>query len=224
MAERPARRTIARVRSEQLTFLGADALLDLHQRTRDLERRGRDGVIVEAGCARGGSALVVAGAKAPSRAMYVYDVFGMIPPPTDEDGSDVHERYEVIVKGDAGPGYYGYESNLREQVHDAFDRYGLPPEEHNVHLVEGRYEDTLRLDDPVVLAHIDCDWYASVMTCLIRLEPLLVPGGVMVIDDYNVWSGARRAVDEYFADKGARFRFRHGARLQIERRTTGDRS
>ena len=32
-----------------------------------------------------------------------------------------------------------------------------------------------------------------------------MPGGVLVIDDYDSWSGCRRAVDEYFADKKDRF-------------------
>jgi asparagine synthase (glutamine-hydrolysing) len=36
------------------------------------------------------------------------------------------------------------------------------------------------------------------MTCLERIEPHLVPGGRLIIDDYFMWPGCRRAVDEYF--------------------------
>ena len=66
-----------------------------------LESSARElpGLIVEAGTARGGSAIVMAAAKAPERPMKVYDVFGMIPPPTEHDGADVHERYEKIAGG-----------------------------------------------------------------------------------------------------------------------------
>lgn len=53
------------------------------------------------------------------------------------------------------------------------------------------------------------------MTCLERIEPRLVSGGILVIDDDDTWSGCRRAVDEYFADKQAAFEFRRRARLQI---------
>jgi asparagine synthase (glutamine-hydrolysing) len=55
----------------------------------------------------------------------------------------------------------------------------------------------LHVSEPVALAHIDGDWYRSVMTCLRRIEPNLVPGGTLVIDDYRAWSGCKRAVDEY---------------------------
>ena len=32
--------------------------------------------------------------------------------------------------------------------------------------------------------------------------PRLAKGGVLIIDDYGAWEGARRAVDEYFAAHG----------------------
>jgi hypothetical protein len=59
----------------------------------------------------------------------------------------------------------------------------------------------MQIDQPVALAHIDGDWYESVMTCLQRIEPHLSEEGILVIDDYDAWSGCRTAVDEYFADK-----------------------
>jgi macrocin-O-methyltransferase TylF-like protien len=57
-----------------------------------------------------------------------------------------------------------------------------------------------------------------VKTWVERIEPQLSPGGVRVIDDYDHWSGCRKAVDEYFADKRDRYDFAHRARLQIVRR------
>ena len=66
----------------------------------DLERARRPGLIIEAARA-GGSAIVMAAAKSGARPMKVYDVFGMIPPPGERDGEDVHERYEKIAGGDA---------------------------------------------------------------------------------------------------------------------------
>ena len=35
--------------------------------------------------------------------MKVYDVFGMIPPPSEHDGADIHRRYETIAAGGARP-------------------------------------------------------------------------------------------------------------------------
>jgi hypothetical protein len=212
--------TIARVRAEHLTYLGADRLRDLARAVHELEVAGTPGLVVEAGAARGGSAIVLAAAKSPERAMKVYDVFGLIPAPTARDGADVHARYETIVnreaKGPGGETYYGYRENLLDEVTESFARHGLPLAEHRVELVQGLFEDTIDLDEPVAFAHLDGDWYESTMTCLTRIAPLLVPGGRIVLDDYYHWSGCRAAVDEYFAGRDG-FRLEHGARLHAVR-------
>ena len=196
---------IERVSEEKLTYLSRDNLATLATLVLDVERRGLPGAVVEAGTARGGSAIVMAAAKTPERPMQVYDVFGMIPPPTDEDGADVHERYDKIVAGESrGVGaevYYGYRDNLYDEVTDSFARLGVPVAEHGVDLVQGLFQDTVHPDGPVALAHLDGDWYESTLTCLERIAPVLVPGGRIVLDDYWAWSGCRRAVDEYFADR-----------------------
>jgi hypothetical protein len=89
------------------------------------------------------------------------------------------------------------------------------PGEHNVEFVRGLFEDTLHVDKPVALAHLDCDWYESVKLCLERIEPMLQAGGVLVIDDYDAWSGCRAAVDEYFLGRQDRFLFQRTSRLHI---------
>ena len=218
----PARVTeiVEAVRAERLTYLKQGMLEDLAAGVLRLERDGVSGLIVEAGTARGGSAIVLGAAKAPERAMKVYDVFGMIPPPSERDGADVHRRYETIAQGSAkGPGgetYYGYRDDLYHEVEASFARHGVPVGEHNVELVRGLFEDTIQLEEPVALAHLDGDWYESTMTCLTRIAPLLVSGGRIVLDDYYTWSGCRRAVDEYFAGREG-YRFEHRSRLHVVR-------
>jgi hypothetical protein len=212
--------TIARARKEHLTYLKPDNLRELAARVLDVEKQGLAGLVIEAGTARGGSAIVMAAAKAPERPMKVYDVFGMIPPPSDQDGADVHERYARITAGDArGPGgetYYGYRDDLYAEVEASFSRLGVPTTDRNVDLVKGLFEDTIDLDEPVAIAHLDGDWYESTMTCLTRIAPLVVPGGRIVLDDYYTWSGCRTAVDEYFKDRKG-FRLEHGSRLHVVR-------
>lgn len=224
MSQAPGRRIpeiIAAVRADALTYLGADALQDLYDAVANLEQHALDGILVEAGCALGGSAIVMATAKSRRRPFHVYDVFGMIPPPSQQDGADVHERYRVIQNGQScgidGNKYYGYEENLLEKVTENFHRHGVPVQSSNVHLIKGLFQETLQIDQPVALAHIDGDWYESVMTCLKQIAPRLVRGGVLIIDDYHDWSGCRRAVDEYFADRRAQFTFLQKARLHIVR-------
>lgn len=196
---------INRVRSEHLTYLGVPELTVLARQVYDADLSGREGLIIEAGTARGGSAIAMAAAKDPNRPMKVYDVFGQIPAPTDEDGTDVHARYQKISQGDArgvgGDTYYGYRDDLYGEVTESFARIGVPVEANNVELVKGLFEDTIHIDEPVAFAHLDGDWYESTMTCLERITPFLVEGGRIVLDDYFHWSGCRKAVDDYFANR-----------------------
>jgi asparagine synthase (glutamine-hydrolysing) len=217
-----ASRTVREVRKRRLTYLGYDALSDLERAVHRLEAAGVPGMIVEAGCALGGSTVVLGLAKRPDRPLRAYDVFGLIPPPSDADGADIQARYRAVVRGESrgigGDKYYGYEDNLRDKVANTLRSFGLDLQAHRIELIQGLFQDTLRPAEPVALAHLDADWYESVRTCLERIEPRLSRGGVLVIDDYDHWSGCRKAVDEYFADKRDHYDFVRRARLHIVRR------
>ena len=209
---------IASIRSQGLTYLDYKAMLDLKQLVLECDQDGIQGDIIEAGCALGGSAILMAKTKTQARNLAIYDVFGMIPPPGEKDDQDVHERYETITKGESkgieGGAYYGYENELFEKVSTSFTSNGVPAEEHNVKLVKGLFEDTLNPTAPVALAHLDCDWYDSVMVCLDRIAPHMVSGGRFVIDDYDAWSGARHAADDFLKNHSD-FRLERRARVHL---------
>lgn len=214
---------IAAVRAENLTFLRPPELRDLALAMIDIERNGTPGIVIEAGTALGGSAIVLATAKAPERPMKVYDVFGLIPEPSERDGEDVHQRYADITAGKAtghaeGETYYGYREDLLGEVTRSFERRGVAPAERSVELVKGLFQDTVHVDGPVALANLDGDWYESTKVCLERIAPHVVSGGRIVLDDYDGWSGCREAVDEYFADKMHDWRFDRRHRLHFVRR------
>ena len=196
---------IDQVVSERLSLLDQRHLRVLARQVLHADQTGRQGLIIEAGTARGGSAIAMAAAKDPARPMRVYDVFGQIPAPGEQDGKDVHDRYQVIASGQArgagGGVYYGYRDELYAEVTDSFARLGVAVGPNNVALIQGLFEDTIAVDEPVAFAHIDGDWYESTMTCLERIAPRLVRGGRLVLDDYFHWSGCRKAVDEYFANR-----------------------
>jgi asparagine synthase (glutamine-hydrolysing) len=209
---------VDRVLAERLTYLGRADLAALAKMVRATELVGRPGLVIEAGTALGGSAIVMASAKAAERPMKVYDVFGMIPPPSERDGADVHARYDTIVRGEskglAGEVYYGYRENLYDEVMASFARLGVPVDTNNVELVQGLFHETLDIHEAVALAHLDGDWYESTMVCLERIAPCLVTGGRIVLDDYDMWSGCRRAVDDYFAGRSG-YRLERRARLHV---------
>ena len=212
---------IRAVRSRNLTYLGAAALHELYDEVRRADRENRVGTIVEIGCALGGSAIVMAAAKAFDRPMLIHDVFGMPPGPSAGDGADVTTRYAEIAAGQSagigGDVYYGYRPDLLAEVRDNFAVLGIDPDAHAVTFVQGLVQETLHPDCPVAVAHLDCDRYASMQVSLARIAPMLAEGGVIMIDDYLSKSGCARAVDEFLAADSA-FRIIDGIRPRIVRR------
>ena len=148
MVRGPASQLVRQVRKRRLTYLDYEALADLERRSGGWRRSRVPGIILEAGCALGGSTVVLGRAKSPDRPFRVYDVFGMIPPPSEVDGADIHARYETVVRGEspgiAGDRYYGYADNLRDKVAGTLRSFGLDLEAHRIALVEGLFQNTLR--------------------------------------------------------------------------------
>lgn len=175
-----------------------------------LNQQGVAGDVYEFGIALGGSSIVMAGMMG-NRCYHGYDVFGMIPPPSEQDEVDSHDRYASIEAGESqgigGDEYYGYQENLYEVVVGNFKNFGLTVDGEKICLHKGLFSDTLSLTDQdrIVLAHIDCDWYEPVKFCLEKIADHLVTDGVIIIDDYNDYAGCRKATDE-FLDKDGRFR------------------
>jgi hypothetical protein len=67
-------------------------------------------------------------------------------------------------------------------------------------LHEGWFCDTLPAFSPpapIALLRLDADWHDSTRSCLQSLAPHVASGGVVVLDDYDTWSGCALAVDEY---------------------------
>jgi O-methyltransferase len=69
--------------------------------------------------------------------------------------------------------------------------------------VPGDVAETLKKIKPenISLLRLDTDWYASTVKELETLYPLLVEKGVLIIDDYGHFDGARKAVNEYFQNR-----------------------
>jgi asparagine synthase (glutamine-hydrolysing) len=194
-------RIIEVVKEKNLSYLSEEDLHNLYLQVKKTNKL--KGIIIEAGCALGGSAIIIAKAKMFEKRFYIFDVFGMIPPPSVNDDQDVHDRYEKISNG-LSQGinneiYYGYRENLLDEVKNNFHSCGKSIND-NIFFIKGLYQDTLRINEPVSFAHIDCDWYESVMICLNQIVPNLVVGGRIIIDDYNAWLGCKKAVDEFFTN------------------------
>jgi O-methyltransferase len=198
----PTARDVSRRR---LTYLSARKLHNLERWARDLNRRNVPGDFLECGVALGGSAIVLASHLTKTRSLHGYDVFGLIPPPSERDDEWAHRRYAMIRSGRspgiAGDQYYGYVDNLYDVAVDNFRAFGFEPDGRSIVLHQGLFENTLRFADGqrVALAHIDCDWHDPVSFCLETIYRHLSPGGVIILDDYNDYGGCRLATIEFLA-------------------------
>lgn len=219
------RKLVSHVREKRLTYLSDRKIASLVTTCRSIEAKNLEGIFLEAGCALGGSAILLASIKRRDRALNVYDVFGMIPPPTEDDTHDVHARYQTIVQGQStgieGDRYYGYVDDLYDVVKANLASFDLDCKDHAISLIKGLVQDTLNLDVPVAFAHIDVDWYEPVKTCLERVFPRLVVGGSIILDDYHDWGGCRKATDEYLRQIPGQFSLDDSAgSMRIDKRAS----
>ena len=187
------------------TMTSPERVLALINAIRDLQKSSIHGDFVECGVWKGGSMLAAAltldSLNNHDRDLYLFDTFSGMTQPTEEDVDisgveavdllDQEERSEesniwclaglAVVKKTMGMSCY--------------------PEK-QIHYVAGDVLNTLtdNVPEKIVLLRLDTDWYESTKHELEVLFPRLVTGGVLIIDDYGHWKGAKKAVDEYFAD------------------------
>lgn len=151
------------------------------------------GAFVECGVWRGGSVMAMAltlvelGAE---RDIWLYDTFEGMPPPEGIDGKKAVKRWEE-ARGE------NWCLAPVEEVKRNVYATGYPGE--LFHFVKGMVEETIpaTAPDQIALLRLDTDWYSSTMHELVHLYPLLSLGGVLLIDDYGHWRGARKATDRY---------------------------
>lgn len=158
------------------------------------------GDLVECGVYQGGSMLLAAltlldllsqsDDRLPD--LWLYDTYEGMTPPSQWDkiqstGQLVQDRWQE-----------GWWKAPLEGVQQVMEKSGYPKEK--LHYVQGDVVETLQTTYPekISLLRLDTDWYESTKAELEILYPRLTPGGVLIIDDYGHFTGARKAVDEFF--------------------------
>jgi O-methyltransferase len=169
-----------------------------------LVSNGVPGDFVECGVWKGGImmalALTLIKLGDQSRHLCLYDTFEGMASPTDADvdfrGTTAAAQLSESARGPRGK-VWAYAP--LDEVRSAVLGTGIDPA--RVHFVKGKVEDTLPGAAPerIGLLRLDTDWYESTRHELEHLYPRLVSGGVIIIDDYGHWQGARKATDEYLA-------------------------
>jgi hypothetical protein len=158
------------------------------------------GAFAECGVWRGGSVMVMArtlvDAGVTDRELYLYDTFHQNLSPGEHDmtlaGAPVADAFNQAR------GHPALQHLPMEELRAALLGTGYP--EARFHLVAGLVEETLPANAPATLAlcRLDTDLYESTAHELEHLWPRISPGGVLLIDDYGHFMGAKKAVDEYF--------------------------
>src|SRR5215207_1701455 len=185
------------------TMTSIERMYALYQAVRHVHAAAIPGDLVECGVWRGGSSMLAAltldSLGDRKRCVWLYDTFEGMPPPGDVDRSLIGQHATDLLKRTDAAGEHTRAVAGLDEVRANLAMTGYPSD--HLHFVEGRVEDTIPTVAPeeISILRIDTDWYESTRHELRHLWPRLSPGGVLIIDDYGHWQGARRAVDEFLA-------------------------
>ena len=171
-------------------------------------RRNVPGAFAECGVWRGGSVLAMIlklqRLGVSDRTLQLYDTFEGMTEPSEHDTSRFDRpalaTWNACPDGEtAWPELFRPDDFNEARVRDLLVATGYPAA--RLDFVRGPVEETLpaRAPEQLALLRLDTDWYESTRHELVHLYPRLAPGGVLIIDDYGHWDGARLAVDEYFS-------------------------
>jgi hypothetical protein len=201
-------RMVERVR--EYTATGPGRVVGMMDAVEYVAKNRIEGAIVECGVWRGGSMMVAAHALLEAgettRDLYLFDTFEGMSAPTERDklmdGTPADQILGELPKNEQDGNYWCFAG--LDGVRKNLLSTGYPAA--HLHFVPGKVEDTLPANAPdrIALLRLDTDWYESTKHELEHLYPRLVKNGVLIIDDYGTWQGARQAVDEYFASQPIR--------------------
>ena len=207
-ASEPDKATIRGLR--RYTMTSSERLWSLLNAVRYVVHESVPGDFVECGVWRGGSVMAMAGELThlgvTDKRIWLYDTFAGMTEPTAEDVEAVTgvTAARMLTETPVGDGNNVWCVAGRADVEANVRSTGYPFE--NFTIVEGDVAQTLHVASPprVSLLRLDTDWYESTKVSLEVLYPRLVVGGVCILDDYGHWEGARKAVDEFFSERGHR--------------------
>jgi O-methyltransferase len=192
------------------TMTSKYALFALRQAVEHVVKHEIPGDIVECGVWKGGSMMAIAKTLLElgktERRLHLFDTFDGMSEPTEVDRTHGGESAAEMMNAAAaerGTSRMWGVSPL-EEVTEHMRLSGYPME--RIAFVKGKVEETIPEFAPkqVALLRLDTDWFVSTYHELRYLYPRLSVGGILIIDDYGHWEGARRAVDQFISERGLR--------------------
>jgi len=192
--------------ARRFTMTSVERMYALYKAVEYIEVARIPGAIVECGVWRGGSIMIALATLralgAADRDIYLFDTFEGLPRPDDAKDIDVlgNRAIHGWLPHSRGSDQSNWAYASLDDVSANVALTGYPSE--RIHFIKGMVEDTIPTQAPnsIALCRLDTDWYASTRHEMIHLYPLLSIGGVLIIDDYGHFRGARNAVDEYLSE------------------------
>ena len=167
-------------------------------------RVGMEGDFVECGVWRGGNLIIAADVFrrfSPNKHVFLFDTFAGMTEPTGHD-FQIRDREPALskYKKKQKDSYIEWCYASIDDVRSNLASFKI--DEDRVRLIKGDVLDTLsdpgNLPKKISVLRLDTDWYESTKKELEILWPRLETGGILIIDDYGHWGGAKKAVDEFF--------------------------
>jgi O-methyltransferase len=152
---------------------------------------------VECGVAKGGCLALMKFVSGKNNKIFGFDSFEGMPNITKEDIGAYNKSDPLTGGGKVGDNLSGGIQN----VYKTFKTLNL--DMNNVTLIKGFFNETLNKDEnickigEIAILRLDGDWYESTKICLEKLYDKVIIGGLIIIDDYGHWVGAKIAVDEF---------------------------
>ncbi|HEX8522156.1 MAG TPA: TylF/MycF/NovP-related O-methyltransferase [Tepidisphaeraceae bacterium] len=190
------------------TMTSMERLYALRQAVIYLARHRIAGDFVECGVWRGGSMALAAATLVEhvdtQRRLWLYDTFEGMSEPTGADVDLWGRDAKQLLQTPGQQTELVHAISPIEQSQWVMRQTNYPAE--RVVFVKGRVEESIPAHAPEVIAllRLDTDWYESTYHELVHLWPRLAIGGVLIVDDYGHWEGARRAVDQFVEERKLR--------------------
>lgn len=196
---------IKSIKDMNLTMTSIKSLIATLKACKYVIENDIDGDFVECGVWRGGHAILASKIfklYGIDKRVYLFDTFtGMTEPSKYDINTNSKKSAFNQFNNSQMDGYNSWCYASIEDVKNNFLSFDLTLSKQQV-FVEGDVSKTLlhanNLPLNICILRLDTDWYQSTKDSLNVLYPLLLCKGVLILDDYGHWDGARKAVDEYF--------------------------
>ena len=179
-----------------------------------LIRNNKDGSIVECGVEAGHSLVffqkIVEHYNLNNCKIYGFDTFEGTPEPKDFDINAENKPMKIEYQRKLNPdGTSGWNNSSFEEVKKNFSENTKMI--NNLVLVKGRVEQTLQnkdnIPEKILILKLDANLYEATKIELEKLFPKIQKGGVLIVDNYGIYKGIKKAVDEYFISQNYKIKY-----------------